>query len=121
MIKIKSLTTDEIKLNAALGKAGIQAVETDLAELIIQLAGEHSSHILVPAIHKNRAEIRGKFYADVGRDGTFRSTERAEPLLPAPIYGVNSCQRRVISGANFAVAETGTVVLSKAKAMGACV
>jgi L-lactate dehydrogenase complex protein LldF len=52
VIKIKSLTTDEIKLNDALAEAGIAAVETDLAELIIQLAHEHSSHIVVPAIHK---------------------------------------------------------------------
>ena len=58
VVKVKSLTTDEIRLNAALKAAGISATETDLAELIIQLAGEHSSHILVPAIHKNRAEIR---------------------------------------------------------------
>ena len=61
MVKIKSLTTDEIGLNEALGRAGVEAIETDLAELIIQLAGERSSHILVPAIHKNRAEIRELF------------------------------------------------------------
>ena len=58
VVKIKSLTTDEIGLNEALGRAGVEAIETDLAELIIQLAGERSSHILVPAIHKNRSEIR---------------------------------------------------------------
>lgn len=61
VIKVKSLTTDEIKLNEALAERGIEAIETDLAELIIQLAGETSSHILVPAIHKNRAEIRELF------------------------------------------------------------
>src|SRR5690348_4294901 len=61
VVKVKSLTTDEIKLNPALAQAGIAAIETDLAELIIQLAGESSSHILVPAIHKNRAEIREVF------------------------------------------------------------
>ena len=61
VIKIKSLTTDEIQLNDALAEAGIAAIETDLAELIIQLAHEHSSHIVVPAIHKNRAEIRELF------------------------------------------------------------
>ncbi len=64
VIKIKSLTTDEIALNDALAEAGISAIETDLAELIIQLAGERSSHILVPAIHKNRSEIRELFRAD---------------------------------------------------------
>ena len=61
MVKIKSLTTDEIGLNEALARAGVEAIETDLAELIIQLAGERSSHILVPAIHKNRSEIRELF------------------------------------------------------------
>src|SRR5690348_2279374 len=50
VVKVKSLTTDEIGLNAALRDSGISAIETDLAELIIQLAGEKSSHILVPAI-----------------------------------------------------------------------
>src|SRR5690348_1608811 len=61
VVKVKSLTTDEIHLNKALTAAGIRAIETDLAELIIQLAGETSSHILVPAIHKNRSEIRDLF------------------------------------------------------------
>src|SRR6266436_39833 len=61
IIKVKSLTTDETQLNRALAARGIEAIETDLAELIIQLAGESSSHILVPAIHKNRAEIRELF------------------------------------------------------------
>ena len=51
---MKSLTTDEIGLNDALAAAGIHALETDLAELIVQLAGERPSHLLVPAIHKNR-------------------------------------------------------------------
>jgi L-lactate dehydrogenase complex protein LldF len=60
IIKVKSLTTDEIRLNEALELAGITAIETDLAELIIQL-DEKSSHILVPAIHKNRSEIRALF------------------------------------------------------------
>jgi L-lactate dehydrogenase complex protein LldF len=61
VIKVKSIATDEIGLNDALASQGIEAIETDLAELIIQLAGEESSHILVPAIHKNRAEIRRLF------------------------------------------------------------
>ena len=61
MVKVKSIATDEIKLNEALADAGVRAVETDLAELIIQLADDVQSHILVPAIHKNRAEIRDLF------------------------------------------------------------
>src|ERR671921_475190 len=61
VVKVKSIATDETKLNEHLEREGIKAFETDLAELIIQLAGETSSHILVPAIHKNRAEIRELF------------------------------------------------------------
>src|SRR5205807_685345 len=59
----------ELGLNAALAEAGIAATETDLAELIVQLAGERSSHILVPAIHKNRAEIRALFRRRLGEPG----------------------------------------------------
>ena len=67
VVKVKSITTDEIGLNAALETAGIQAFETDLAELIVQLAQEKPSHILVPAIHKNRSEIREIFRASFGK------------------------------------------------------
>jgi UTP:GlnB (protein PII) uridylyltransferase len=61
VVKVKSLTTDEIGLNAALAERGIEAIETDLAELIVQLSDDVPSHILVPAIHRNRAEIRELF------------------------------------------------------------
>src|SRR5207302_11035006 len=57
VVKVKSLTTEETELNRALERRGIRAHETDLAQLILQLAGEEPSHILVPALHKNRAEI----------------------------------------------------------------
>src|SRR4051812_41662253 len=61
LIKVKSLATDEIDLNEGLARAGIEAIETDLAELIVQLAGDAPSHILVPAIHFNREEIAALF------------------------------------------------------------
>ena len=67
VVKVKSLATDEIRLNEALEAAGIRPIETDLAELIIQLADERPSHLLVPAIHKNRVEIRDLFRARLGR------------------------------------------------------
>ena len=66
VVKVKSIATDETGLNEHLEREGITALETDLAELIIQLAGETSSHILVPAIHKNRAEIRELFMRKLG-------------------------------------------------------
>ena len=68
VVKVKSLTTDEIGLNEALAAAGIHALETDLAELIVQLAAERPSHLLVPAIHKNRTEIRDLFREQLGLD-----------------------------------------------------
>src|SRR5919205_548771 len=77
VIKVKSLATDEIELNDALEREGVHAIETDLAELINQLAGDWSSHILVPAIHRNRAEIRRLFEQTIAqgrelRDGRHR-------------------------------------------------
>jgi L-lactate dehydrogenase complex protein LldF len=110
VVKVKSLTTDEIKLNDALAEAGITAYETDLAELIIQLAHDTSSHLLVPAIHKNRAEIRKIFLQTIaqGQDLSDR---------PADLAGAARAHLRrtflraqvAISGANFAVAETGAI------------
>jgi L-lactate dehydrogenase complex protein LldF len=118
IIKVKSLTTDEIGLNRALKARGIEAIETDLAELIIQLAGESSSHILVPAIHKNRAEIRELFlrYLDVQqlsdepRDLTNAARAHLrQKFLSTPV---------AVSGANFAVAETGTICVVESEGNG---
>ena len=80
MIKVKSIATDEIELNAALEAQGITAIETDLAELINQLAHDTSSHILVPAIHRNRAEIKGLFERTIarGQDLGWEATAIAE-------------------------------------------
>ena len=69
VIKVKSMVTQEIELNEALAKAGIAAWETDLAELIVQLGGDLPSHILVPAIHRNRREIREIFEREMARAG----------------------------------------------------
>ena len=118
IVKVKSIATDETKLNEHLESEGIRAFETDLAELIIQLAGETSSHILVPAIHKNRAEIRELFLRKLGArdlsDEPQALTEAArlylrEKFLKAKVG---------ISGANFAVAETGTVCVVESEGNG---
>lgn len=118
VVKVKSLTTDEIKLNAALEREGIQAIETDLAELIIQLAGESSSHILVPAIHKNRSEIREIFLKKLD------VTELTDN--PADLAGAARRHLRrkflsakvAVSGVNFGVAETGTVCVVESEGNG---
>src|SRR5699024_12447840 len=58
VLKVKSMATQEIGLNETLAHAGIQAIESDLAELIVQLAGDAPSHLLVPAVHRHRSQIR---------------------------------------------------------------
>ncbi|HEY6763049.1 MAG TPA: LutB/LldF family L-lactate oxidation iron-sulfur protein [Baekduia sp.] len=119
VVKVKSMATDEIGLNAALAAEGIAAYETDLAELIVQLAGDRPSHILVPAIHRNRAEIRDLFA---------RTLPGAEDLTDEPAALAEAARRflrarfltaRVgVSGANFAVAETGSVCVVESEGNG---
>ncbi len=118
VIKIKSLTTDEIQLNAALAGAGIAAVETDLAELIIQLAHEHSSHILVPAIHKNRAEIRELFARNMGVRDLSDDPKELVAVARAHLRAKFLSTPVAVSGANFAVAETGAVCVVESEGNG---
>ena len=118
VVKVKSIATDETRLNEHLESEGIHAFETDLAELIIQLAGETSSHILVPAIHKNRAEIRELFMRELGvedlSDDPADLTEAARLYLRRKFLAA----KVGISGANFAVAETGTVCVVESEGNG---
>jgi L-lactate dehydrogenase complex protein LldF len=118
VVKVKSLTTDEIRLNEWLARAGIEVLETDLAELICQLAGEGSSHILVPAIHKNRVEIRDLFRREL--DLPDLTDDPGELAEAARLHLRERFLRaRVgISGANFAVAETGTVCIVESEGNG---
>lgn len=121
VIKVKSLTTDETGLNAALAAEGITAIETDLAELIIQLAGEHSSHILVPAIHKNRSEIRELFLRKLEADEVGDLTDEPRRLTNAARMHLRRkflSTPVAISGANFAVAESGTVCVVESEGNG---
>jgi L-lactate dehydrogenase complex protein LldF len=124
VVKVKSMATQEIGLNEALAEAGISAWETDLAELIVQLAHDTPSHILVPAIHRNRAEIREIFLAEMGHAGL-----PADPDLTDDPKALAEAARRhlrakfltaevAISGANFAVAETGTLAVVESEGNG---
>jgi L-lactate dehydrogenase complex protein LldF len=119
VVKVKSIATDEIELNAALARRGIAAHETDLAELINQLAGDTSSHILVPAIHRNRAEIRDLFRHSLP-DAKSVSDEPAALAEAARTYLRERflSARVAVSGANFAVAETGTVCVVESEGNG---
>jgi L-lactate dehydrogenase complex protein LldF len=120
VVKAKSLTTEETKLNEALAERGIRAWETDLAQLIIQLGDDTPSHILVPAIHKNREQIRALFartLADAPSDLSDDPKELAETArrhLRKLFLGA----RVGISGVNFAVADTGTVSVVESEGNG---
>jgi L-lactate dehydrogenase complex protein LldF len=119
VVKVKSMATDEIGLNAALAAAGITAPETDLAELIVQLAGDRQSHILVPAIHRNRAEIRDLFRREL--PGTEELTDDPAALAEAARRYLRArflAAKVGVSGANFAVAETGTVCVVESEGNG---
>ena len=120
VIKVKSMVTQEIGLNDALAQAGIAAVETDLAELIVQLGGDTPSHILVPAIHRNRAEIREIFRREMPDvDPGLTDDPRALAMAARGHLRRKFLSARVaISGANFAVAETGTLLVVESEGNG---
>ncbi len=110
VIKSKSMATEEIHLNEALQKRGIEVVETDLGEWVIQLAGETPAHIIAPALHKTREQFAELIGREVGRTV---STEPENLVAEARarlrrdfVAGAVG-----ISGVNFGVAETGTLVL----------
>lgn len=118
VVKVKSLTTDEIGLNEALAKKGIHAIETDFAELILQLDGDWSSHILVPAIHRNRTEIRDLFARTIAPGIT--SDDPADLAEAARLHLRERflAARVGVSGANFGIAETGTVCVVESEGNG---
>ncbi|HEX6024303.1 MAG TPA: lactate utilization protein B [Solirubrobacter sp.] len=120
VIKVKSLATDEIDLNEALEKQGIRAIETDLAELIVQLnPGDRQSHILVPAIHRNRVEIRELFERTIAKGQSLGNEARA--IAEAARLHLRSKFLSVpvaISGANFGIAETGTIAVVESEGNG---
>jgi L-lactate dehydrogenase complex protein LldF len=109
-VKGKSMLTEEIELNRALQAAGIEALETDLGEYIIQLAGERPSHILAPAIHKTRGDVVELF------------NRKLMVQCPDDVEMITALARRIlrerfaeagmgVTGVNFAVAESGTLAL----------
>jgi L-lactate dehydrogenase complex protein LldF len=118
VVKVKSLTTDEIRLNDALADEGVHAIETDFAELILQLDGDWSSHILVPAIHRNRTEIRDLFARTIAP-----GIDSDEPADLAEASRTYLRERFLdatvgVSGANFGIAETGTICVVESEGNG---
>jgi L-lactate dehydrogenase complex protein LldF len=124
VVKVKSMATQEIELNEALRLEGIDVWETDLAEMIVQLGHDLPSHILVPAIHRNRAEIREIFIdemGNVGRPAPADLTDAPPELAEAARLHLREKflrARVAVSGANFAVADTGTVVVLESEGNG---
>ena len=118
VVKVKSLATDEIGLNEALEAAGIRPLETDLAELIVQLAGERPSHLLVPAIHKNRTEIRDLFRQRLGLEDLTDDPGELTAAARAFLRDAFLRARVAVSGANFACADTGSVVVVESEGNG---
>ena len=124
VVKVKSMVTQEIGLNAALEHEGIAAYETDLAELIVQLGDDLPSHILVPAIHKNRSEIRDIFIEEMGRSGLAAPAGLTDD--PAQLAAAARAHLRDrflsatvgISGANFLIADSGGLVVVESEGNG---
>ena len=111
VVKAKSLTTEETRLNEALEQRGIRAWETDLAQLIVQLGDDAPSHILVPAIHRNRAQIRELFAQRLPGvpEGLTDDPRALAEAARAHLRSLFLDARVGISGVNFAIADTGTV------------
>ena len=110
IVKSKSMTTEETHLNDALEAAGMQVVETDLGEYIIQLAHETPSHIIAPAIHKTKGQIAELFTSTLGMpptDDVAKLTSTARATLRDRFAAADVG----ISGVNFGVVETGTIVI----------
>ena len=118
VIKIKTMTSAEIQLNPALQAAGIDAIETDLAELILQLGEDEGSHIVVPALHVNRRQVREIFARRMGlpelSDDPEALTAAARTYLRQRFLSVPTA----ISGANFLIAESGSVAIVESEGNG---
>jgi L-lactate dehydrogenase complex protein LldF len=110
VVKSKSMATEEIHLNAHLEAQGIEVVETDLGEYIVQLADERPSHIVGPALHKSQAEVGALFNELAGE----QIPQEAEDLAAFARERLRTDFHRAdmgISGVNFAAADTGTLTL----------
>ena len=118
VIKVKTMTSDETRLNVALEAADIMPYETDLADLIVQLGEDKPSHIVVPALHRNKMEIRQIFLEKMKLTTL---GDRPEDLADAARRYLREKFLRVkvgISGANFAVAETGSICVVESEGNG---
>ena len=110
MVKGKSMVSEEIELNHYLQAQGIKAVESDLGEYIVQMAGEKPTHIVMPAIHKTKEQVSQLFHENIGTE----LTDDVDKLTGFARMALRDIYRTAdvgLSGVNFAVAETGTLCL----------
>lgn len=119
-VKVKSMATQEIGLNEYLEAQGISTLETDLAELIVQLDHDKPSHILVPAIHKNRSQVRDIFLREMpGADPALTDDPvKLAAAARAHLRRKFLTARVAVSGANFAVADSGTLAVVESEGNG---
>jgi L-lactate dehydrogenase complex protein LldF len=111
LVKGKSMVSEEMHLNRFLERHGIEAIETDLGEFIIQLAGETPSHIIVPAIHKNRDEVGRLFHEKLPDTPYTEVVEELNAIARKTLRRKFQEAPAGLSGVNFAIAETGTLLL----------
>ena len=111
VVKSKSMTSEEVHLNAALEAAGVEVLETDLGERIIQLAGERPSHLVVPAIHKTKEDVIRLFAETMKIADPPTEAEGLTRLVREDLRARFLEAEMGVTGANFVVAETGTLVL----------
>ena len=110
MVKGKSMVSEEIELNHYLEAKGIKAVESDLGEFIVQMAGEKPTHIVMPAIHKTKEQVSELFHQNLGTPLT-DDVDQLTGFARKALRDIYSTADVGLSGVNFAVAETGTLCL----------
>lgn len=118
VIKVKTMTSDEVQMNVALEAKGITPIETDLADMIVQMGRDEPSHIVVPALHRNRTEVRDIFRRTMNRP---ELTDEPEVLTAAARTYLREkfLHTKIgVSGANFLIAETGGVCVVESEGNG---
>jgi len=111
LVKSKSMLTEECGLNPYLEARGIEVVDTDLGERIVQLGREHPSHIVLPAIHRDRSDVGTLFHEHLGTPADERDPERLTRAARADLRSRFLAADAALTGVNFAVAENGCLVI----------
>jgi L-lactate dehydrogenase complex protein LldF len=111
MIKSKSMLTEECHLNDYLTQQGIEVIDTDLGERIVQLAGEPPSHIVLPCVHKKKEEIGAVFHEHLGTEAGLCDPQQLTEVARQHLREKFLTRRAAITGVNFAVADTGEFVV----------